>query len=147
MTRCIEPPAKMQQPYPEFGDATNLDSCGSAHCGPFARANLGFTRIADVGICRFRRLTCVVGSELRLCAVKQPRFSNNLSTFMSNCISVVTTLERNVSGRSASLFSHRRALCPVRTPPPHGAFFIAFMRTRVDWRPDGQLKCRFSNTT
>jgi hypothetical protein len=137
----------MQQPYPEFGDATNLDSCGSAHCDPFARANLGFHADRKCWNSPISTPEVRCKSELQLCALKQPRFSNNLSTFISNCISVVTTLERNVSGRSASLSSHRRALCPVRTPPPHGAFFIAFMHTLVDWRPDGQLKCRFSNTT
>jgi hypothetical protein len=42
MTRCIETSRKMQQAYPEFGDATNPDSRGAANCGP-PEANLGFT--------------------------------------------------------------------------------------------------------
>jgi hypothetical protein len=71
----------------------------------------------------FRRLTCVVRSEMRLCAVKQPRFSSNLSTFMSNCISVVTTLERNVSGRCrTTILPQARALPRADTSSARGFF-------------------------
>ena len=88
-------------------------------------ANLGFTRIVGLGICSLQ--TPDVCCEVRVAAgaLKQPRFNSNLSTFMSNCILVVTTLERNVSGRCrTTILPQARALPRVDTFP-HGAFFIA----------------------
>jgi hypothetical protein len=67
MTRCIETSRKMQQAYPEFGDATNPDSRGAADCGPSARSKPRFhSRSCTLEFAHFRRLTCVVRSELRL---------------------------------------------------------------------------------
>jgi hypothetical protein len=102
----------MQQAYPEFGDATNPDSRGSADCGPSARSEFRFH--AD----RIRWNSLIFDADVRgkvrvAAGVKQPRFSNNLSTFMSNYILVATTLESNVSGRyRTTILPQAHALAP-----------------------------------
>ena len=70
-------------------------------------------------------ITCVARLELRLARFKQPRFSSNLSTFMSNCILVVTTLERNLSGRCrTTILPQAHAFAPCGYLPAWG-FFLA----------------------
>ena len=44
---------------------------------------------------------------------------------MSNCILVVTTLERNVSGRCRTTILPQARALPRADTSPHGAFFIA----------------------
>ena len=93
---------------------------------PPPEANLGF--YADrvhwnsltLDACR-----ALSGQSCGWCAVNRPRFSSNLSTFMSNCISVVTTLERNVSGRCRTTILPQAHAFPRADTSPHGAFFIA----------------------
>ena len=65
-------------------------------------------------------ITCVARLELRLARFKQPRFSSNLSTFM--CILVVTTLERNLSGRCRTTILPQAHASPRADAFPHGAF-------------------------
>ena len=113
----------MQQAYPELG----MRPARTAAARPIAvrppEANLGFTRIVYLGIRALStdNVRCRVGVAAG--AVKRPRFSSNLSTFMFNCILVVTTLERHVSGAAAPQSSHRRTLiAPVRILPAWGFF-------------------------
>lgn len=122
MTRCIETSRKDATGLPGIGDATNPDSRGSANCGPSARSESRFyadripwnSRSTD-------NVRCRVGVAAG--AVKRPRFSSNLSTFMFNCILVVTTLERNVSGRCrTTILPQAHAYCPVRMPSRMGLF-------------------------
>jgi hypothetical protein len=147
MTRCIETSRKMQQGYPEFGDATNPDSHGSANCG-HVRQRTGFMRIADVGI---RSPSAPDGRcKVRVAAgaVERPLFRSNLSTFMSNCILVATTLECNASGRCrTTILPQAHALAPCGCLP-HGAFFIAvYADPRRDVCPEANSNVFFSNTT
>jgi hypothetical protein len=89
-------------------------------------ANLGFMRTVDVGI---RSPSAPDGRcKVRVAAgaVERPLFSSNLSTFMSNCILVVTTLERSDSGRCRTTILPQARACPVRIPPAW-AFFIAVL--------------------
>lgn len=113
----------MQQAYPELG----MRPTRTAAARPIAvrppEANLGFTRIVYLGIRALStdNVRCRVGVAAG--AVKRPRFSSNLSTFMFNCILVVTTLERNVSGRCrTTILPQAHAYCPVRMPSRMGLF-------------------------
>jgi hypothetical protein len=86
--------------------------------GPVSRGS-STLESAHLNACRACKVRVAAGT------VKQPRFSSNLSTFMSNCILVVTTSERNVSGRCrTTILPQARAFAPCGYLPAWG-FFIA----------------------
>jgi hypothetical protein len=85
------------------------------------------SKIAGSSTLEFAHLNACRACKVRVAAgaVKQPRFSSNLSTFMSNCILVATTSERNVSGRCrTTILPQARAFAPCGYLPAWG-FFIA----------------------
>jgi hypothetical protein len=96
------------------------------------RQRTGFMRIVDVGI---RSPSAPDGRcKVRVAAgaVKRPRFRSNLSTFMSNCILVVTTLESNGSGRCRTTDPPTGArFAPCGYLPAWGLFSSQFMQTRA----------------
>jgi hypothetical protein len=112
----------MQQAYSEFGGATNPDPAARPIAVRPPEANLSFGRLVNDGILSTPDVRC----NARIAAGAVPRFSSNLSTFMSNCILVVTTLERNVSGRCRTTNPPTGArFGPIADTSPRGAFFIA----------------------
>ena len=144
MTRCIETSRNMQQAYPEFGDATP-DSRGSVLRS--VRQTSVFTRIVDVGI-RSRRLTCVVRSELRLV----PSSNHDLAAISPHlcliAILVVTTLERNVTGRCRTNNPPTGApFAPCGYLPAWGFFHCRTSYPAQVFCPTANLKCLFSYTT
>jgi hypothetical protein len=128
MTRCIDTSRKDAKAYPELGmRPTRIAAARPIAVRP-PEANLGFSGSYTLEFAHFRRQRALQGRSLAG-AAKQPRFSSNLSTFMSKIVFLaVTTLERSASGRCrTTILLKAHAFAPCGYLPAWGFFSSQFI--------------------